>query len=77
LPQSSPSGHPEKHTVIPQKGDEKLLLETVVMERGGSWGCSPWAASPVGGERGSPLIASSKCKKYGKLNDFYRAKNDS
>jgi hypothetical protein len=34
LPQSSTKGHPEKHTVVPQKGDEKLLLETVVMERG-------------------------------------------
>jgi hypothetical protein len=45
LPQSSPQRHPEKHTVLFQKGDEKLLLETVVMERG------------------SPLIASSKCKK--------------
>jgi hypothetical protein len=42
----------KKHTVVPQKGDEKLLLETVVMERG-----SPIIGSSKGKNRGSKMIS--------------------
>jgi len=39
--------------IIPHKVDEKFSLKTGEMERGESRGCSPRAASPIGGERGS------------------------
>jgi len=36
-----------------QKVYEKLALKKKEIMKGGQGGCSPWGASPFGGERGS------------------------
>jgi hypothetical protein len=40
----------------------------------GSRGCSPWDASPSGGERGSPSNIPKRTSKEWENENFYRAK---
>ena len=53
LPQYSTQEHPQKKTKSSQKVDEKFSVGKGELKRGVKK-CSPCAASPSGGERGSP-----------------------
>jgi hypothetical protein len=62
-----PLGHPPI-AITPDK------VEKYSLKKRGSRGCFPWAASPSGGERGSPSKLPQRISELQKKEDFNRAK---